>query len=318
MTMSELPIISIKDLQSDDQCTVEKSLAQLSYACREIGFFYLTDHGFSEKELSKLFQCVKRFFELPIKEKQALSIKRSQHNRGYSGMDDEVLNPESGADHKEAFNIGVDLPDSHPDVLAGLPFRGVNFWPDLPNIKSLMLNYFDHCLEVGRIIHRAFSQDLGLPKNFFDKHLTSPIPTLRILRYPIFNKQLGKPRADAGAGEHTDYGNITLLATDGVPGLEVKNRKGQWVDAESIPNALICNIGDCLMRWSNDVYLSTPHRVRAPDQERYSIVFFLEVNPDSIVDPLDIFPSQQPKYDPISCSDYLTERLNATYDYRNT
>ena len=44
-------------------------------------------------------------------------------------MADEKLNPESGADMKEAFNIGTDFPEDHPDVLAGKPFRGVNFWP---------------------------------------------------------------------------------------------------------------------------------------------------------------------------------------------
>ena len=70
------------------------------------------------------------------------------------------------------------------------------------------------------------------------------------------------------------------------------------------------------MRWSNDTYVSTPHRVRPPEQERYSIAFFLEVNPDSIVDPRDILPGEQPKYPPIICSDYLAYRLNATYEYR--
>jgi len=56
--------------------------------------------------------------------------------------------------------------------------------------------------------------------------------------------------------------------------------------------------------------------VRPPEQERYSIAFFLEVNPDSIVDPRDVIPDEAPKYEPITCAEYLTARLNATYEHR--
>ena len=85
---------------------------------------------------------------------------------------------------------------------------------------------------------------------------------------------------EIGAGEHTDYGNITLLATDGVGGLEVRTRDGQWLAAPSIEGAFVVNIGDCLMRWTNDVYVSTPHRVVSRGAgERYSIAFFLDPHP---------------------------------------
>ena len=178
-----------------------------------------------------------------------------------------------------------------------------------------MLGYFNRCIEISRLLHRAFSLDLGRDEYFFDRHLTYPIATLRILRYPKATPT-SAARIDSGAGAHTDYGNITLLATDGVPGLEVQNRDGQWIEAPSIAGAFVCNIGDCLMRWSNDIYVSTPHRVRAPPRERYSIAFFLEVNPESVVDPRDIFPAQTPKYPPIICADYLASRLDATYGYR--
>jgi hypothetical protein len=67
-----------------------------------------------------------------------------------------------------------------------------------------------------------------------------------------------------GAGVHTDHGNVTLLATDAVGGLMVRDRSGRWLDAPVMPDAFICNIGDCLMRWSNDVYVSTPHKVVSP------------------------------------------------------
>jgi len=119
-----------------------------------------------------------------------------------------------------------------------------------------------------------------------------------------------------GPDDNKPAPNVTILATDEVAGLEVLNRQGEWIQAPHVPGAFVCNIGDCLMRWSNDTYVSTPHRVRPPARERFSIAFFLEVNPDSVVDPRDIVPDQTPKYEPVTCADYLASRLNATYDHR--
>ena len=313
--MKSLPIISVAGLRSEDPVERAQVAHQLGTACREVGFFYVIDHGIEIERIQGAFDNAARFFALPLADKQRLSIKLSPHNRGYVAMADEKLNPASGADMKEAFNIGTDFPADHPEVLAGKPFRGVNFWPEIPGWRNEMLGYFDACLDLGRLIHRGFSIDLGLTEHFFDAHLASPIATLRMLRYPASAGQ--SQREDGGAGAHTDYGNLTLLATDKVAGLQVANRQGQWIEAPHVPGAFVCNIGDCLMRWSNDTYVSTPHRVRPPEQERYSIAFFIEVNPDSIVDPRDILPDEQPKYPPTSCSDYLTYRLNATYEHRS-
>lgn len=312
--MKQLPVISVAGLGSDDISVRRQTARTLGDACRQEGFFYVTDHGIPAELVASVFTNARRLFALPGDIKETLSIKRSPHNRGYIAMEDEKLNPDAGADHKEAFNIGTDLPADHPDVIAGKPFRGVNFWPPLEGWREQVLNYFDACLELGRTLHRGFSLDLGLPEDFFARHLSRPIATMRMLRYPASAGQVS--REDGGAGTHTDYGNITILATDGVAGLEVLNRKGEWIQAPSIPGAFVVNIGDCLMRWSNDTYVSTPHRVRPPQQERYSVAFFLEVNPESLVDPRDVMPEQPPKYEPITCADYLASRLNATYDHR--
>ena len=311
--MHQLPVISVSGLLSSDSSERRHTAEILGAACRNEGFFYVTDHGISAELMGSVFANAHRFFAQPLSLKEQMSIRLSPHNRGYVAMSDEKLNPGAGADHKEAFNIGTDFPEDHPDVLAGKPFRGVNFWPDIDGWRDQVLAYFDACLELGRLLHKGFSLDLGLPEDFFDQHLDQPIATLRMLHYPASAGET--EREDGGAGTHTDYGNITILATDGVAGLEVLNRKGEWIQAPSIPGAFVVNIGDCLMRWSNDTYVSTPHRVRPPEQERYSIAFFLEVNPDSVVDPRDI-STTVPKYPPISCADYLSHRLNATYDHR--
>ena len=118
-----------------------------------------------------------------------------------------------------------------------------------------------------------------------------------------------------GAGAHTDYGNLTLLATDDVGGLEVRTRAGQWIEAPVVPGAFIVNIGDCLMRWTNNVYVSTPHRVvNRSARERYSIAFFYDPNPDAMVEtiPSCVGEGEVVRYPPILAADYLTMRLNAS------
>ena len=136
--------------------------------------------------------------------------------------------------------------------------------------------------------------------------------TLRFLHYPAPSRGSDP---ETGAGEHTDYGNLTLLATDEVGGLEVRTRAGQWIEAPVVPGAFIVNIGDCLMRWTNDVYVSTPHRVvNRSAKERYSIAFFYDPNPDAIVEtiPSCLKQGERARYPAILAADYLKHRLDAS------
>ena len=180
--------------------------------------------------------------------------------------------------------------------------------------RDTMLDYFNRVWRLGRDLHRGFALDLGLAPDFFESKLDKPLAILRLLHYP----PVTKPPSDGqlGAGIHTDYGNVTLLATDAVGGLMVQDRSGRWLDAPVIPDAFVCNIGDCLMRWSNDVYVSTPHKVVSPPgADRYSVAFFLDPNPDAVVAclPTCIAPDRPAKYAPISGADFLRSRLEPTY-----
>ena len=180
-----------------------------------------------------------------------------------------------------------------------------------------MLDWFDACSALGRGLHRLFARDLGLPEAYFEDKLDRPLATLRILHYPPHPE--GADPALRGAGEHTDYGNVTLLVTDGTPGLEVRDRSGAWIAAPHVPGAFVCNIGDCLMRWSNDIYVSTPHRVvNSSGRERYSMAFFLDPNPDALVECLPgcSGPGRPARYPPVTGAEYLRQRLDATYDFR--
>jgi isopenicillin N synthase-like dioxygenase len=314
--MLQFPIIDVRMLASGSSSKKREAVAILGAACRETGFFCVSGHGIDAASRASLFAAARQFFNLSVDQKRRFSIALSPHNRGYVEMEAERLKADAPPDRKEAFNVGLELPPNHPEIVAQRPLRGVNLWPDIAGWRETMLDYYDRCFRIGQIIHRGISADLGLDEAYFDSKIAQPAAVLRLLHYPA---RAGGSAADQpGAGEHTDYGNITLLATDGVAGLEVRQLDGTWVEVADTKDLLLCNIGDCLMRWTNDRYRSTPHRVRIPEAERYSIAYFLDPNPDAIVEPILREPDEAPRYAPISVRDYLLGRLDATYEHRQS
>ncbi|MEK9662071.1 MAG: 2-oxoglutarate and iron-dependent oxygenase domain-containing protein [Alphaproteobacteria bacterium] len=312
----EIPILDVSAVVNGDDAGIDRLADQLGAACRDIGFFYVAGHGLPPVLVERTFAMSKAFFALPLETKLAVDMRNSPHNRGYMPFEGETLDPSKPGDLKETFNLGLELAADDPEVLAGMPFRGVNQWPDLPGFRAAMLDYFDAIWALGRKLHYAICRDLGLDDMFFDDKLDRPLAILRLLHYP--GNSVPKHDEQIGAGAHTDYGNITLLLPDATPGLEVRTRHGDWIDAPSVPGAFVCNIGDCLMRWTNDVYVSTPHRVRIPERKRYSIAFFLDPDPDADVTVLPgcVSDERPARYPPTTGAAYLKERLDATQAFR--
>ena len=313
--MDQIPIIDVSGLLSAEPDRRRAVADKFGHACREVGFFYVTGHGIPDPVRAGIFDAAHRLFALAEPEKERVSVKLSPHNRGYIGFGTERLDENAAADQKEAFNVGLELPPDDPEVLAGDPYRGANLWPGLPGFRAAVLAYFNACERLQRDIHRGFALDLGLPEDYFADKLERADSILRLLHYPC--KPDGAKTGEFGAGTHTDYGNLTILATDGVAGLQVRRRDGAWLDAPHVEGAFVCNIADCLMRWTNDVYVSTPHRVLSPKAERYSIAFFGDANPYARVEaiPACIAPGAAPLYPPITSGEYIRSRLNATYDH---
>jgi isopenicillin N synthase-like dioxygenase len=311
--MVAIPIIDIGPLVSDSP-DAGAVAATIGRACRETGFFYVVGHGIAPETVETAFAMSRAFFGQPLDAKAKAGWDGPSGNRGWIRLGSEVLDPGKPHDLKEAFNIGLELPPDDPEVMAGRPFRGVNCWPDIPGFRTAALTYFDACWRLGRTLHRAFALDLGLAPDFFESIFSRPVATVRMLHYPPAPPEV--LAGQLGAGEHTDYGNVTLLATDEVAGLMVRHRSGEWITAPSVPNAFVCNIGDCLMRWTNDIYVSTPHKVVSPPgRHRYSIAFFLDANPEAIVEclPTCTTPGRPAKYPPVTFADFLHSRLAPTY-----
>jgi isopenicillin N synthase-like dioxygenase len=311
--MSAIPVIDVSALAGDDEADIARVAHDIGTACREVGFFYVTGHTVGTARMEAAFGAAQGFFAQDEATKRKV-LYTAAGNRGYVPMKGEALDPGKPADLKEAFNIGLELPPDDPELLAGRMFRAENLWPPMEGFRETMLDYFAACHGFGLLLHRAFAIDLGLVPDFFDDKLDRPMAVLRLLHYPPAPAR--REEGQLGAGEHTDYGCVTLLATDGVGGLEVRTRAGERVKAPHVEGAFVCNIGDCLMRWTNDIYVSTPHRVVSPaGTERYSIAFFLDPNPDAEVACLPgcAVPGSTARYAPIRGDAFLLSRLSPTY-----
>jgi len=192
--------------------------------------------------------------------------------------------------------------------------RGDGRWPsaaDLPAFRDVVSRYQGAVLGVAGDLLRALAIALDLPASFFADRMHDPQCFLRMFHY--------EPSTDATHAEptvltdpHTDYGLITLLATDGVPGLEVRPLGGDWTMVDAPARSLIVNLGDMLARWTNDRYVSTPHRVTAPpSRHRYSVPFFVNPDPAANVSclPACVTPDNPCRYEPVTASEFLAQRI---------
>ncbi|KAK3436751.1 hypothetical protein EUGRSUZ_C01476 [Eucalyptus grandis] len=238
--------LNLIDLSSSD---IRRSVSLLKQACLDSGFFYVINHGVSQHLMEEVFVQSRRFFGLPLSEK--MKLLRNEKHRGYTPLFDQVLDPANqiNGDYKEGYHIGVEVPEDDPR--AQKPHFGPNFWPSediLPRWRQAMEKFHCQALNVAKVVTRIIALALDLEADFFDKPeiLGEPIATLRLLHYEglVFDPFKGI----YGAGAHSDFGFITLLATDDVPGLQIcKNKDAKpptWEYVQPMRGAFIVNLGD--------------------------------------------------------------------------
>lgn len=300
-------------------------------AFKNSGFLYLKDHGIPPSVVSEVFASSARFFARLQDQKDSLRWTGPETNRGYIATGHEKLAP-----LEDTAGIG-DLRVTSPDLKESMEIgkdgvaSALNQWPDHideegQSFKRTMLSFSDTCNTLQMQIMQAIALGMNLPEHFFDEYIDAGDNILRLLHYPpvpkdIFQRQLGQVRA----GEHSDYGSITLLFQDARGGLQVRSPKGTFVDVTPIPDTIVVNAGDLLARWANDAITSTRHRVVEPpasvsagDEKeypaRYSVAYFCNPNMDQVIEALPGTYDEQEgrKYPGIKASDYLIQRLGAT------
>lgn len=313
--VTPIPVIDFQPFLQGSQVEKEAIAQHLRRACQQVGFFYLSQPGLPATLLGRMFEQSHQFFALPSQEKEKIAWTTSESNRGYGCTGRERLNPERPGDFKETLNIGREQTGADAARLT-------NRWPSaLPELRTTALDFFESCVMLSNAVLEAMAIALQLPPDFFIRRHDQQPFTLRLLHYPPVCTPLAP--GQVRAGEHSDYGTITLLFQDEVGGLEVQGQSAEsriWLPAPPQPGTVLINLGDLMERWTNHVFRSTRHRVLPPTgdrahRSRYSIAFFCDANPDVEVACLDSCQDADnpPKYPPIRAGEYLLSRLNATY-----
>ena len=315
---SAIPVIDIGALRGGGSQAVAEVAEKIREASATVGFFYVRNHGIDPAVRDAALAAAMRFFALPSEVKSRVAVDR--RHRGFLGAGGAKMHETARADLKESFNWALELAGNDPDVRSGdRPLLGPNNWPDddLPDLRPSLYAYYLAACDCGRDLMRAFAVGIGADEAFFAPHFTRPIARGSALYYPPQPPQMGAEQF--GVGAHTDYGCLTLLWQDTVGGLQVRGRDGDWVAAHPIPGTLVVNVGDLLARWSNDRFVSTPHRVvNASGRERYSMAVFFDPNYDAVVDPMELLGAGDapPKYQPIVAGEHVRARFDAAFAYR--
>lgn len=294
MTVPEtVPTIDISNFTHGSAAQRENVARDIADACERIGFFLIKGHGVSDDLIKRTYATSRAFFDLPKEEKLEVKRNRPEVSRGYNSLADQSLSRSLGIlappDLQESFNIGPINADSSPYFTEG--YGAVHFapnqWPKQPSeFKTDATEYYMAMEKVSWQLMRIFALGLGLEESFFDRKIDRHVSSLRFINYP--DQQSAPVEGQKRAGEHTDYGALTILKVENAPGgLQVRDRSGNWIDIGYVPGTFVVNIGDLMMQWTNDRWVSTLHRVMNPPVEaahssrRISMVFFHQPNYDA-------------------------------------
>ena len=277
-----IPIIDISPLIG--RMAAQSSVAAaIGHACRDCGFFYITDHGVDEDLTQRLELCCREVFAQDVATKMEIAMARGGRAwRGYFPVGGELTSGEP--DRKEGLYFGAELSEDHPRVRAGTPLHGANLFPAISGFRETVLDYLDAMTALGHAVMRGLAMSLGLDEAYFaERYTADPLILFRIFNYPASQSE-----NEWGVGEHTDYGLLTILKQDEAGGLEVKSG-GCWIEAPPVAGTFVCNIGDMLDRMTAGLYRSTPHRVRnRSGRDRLSFPFFFDPNFDAEVAPIPL------------------------------
>ena len=319
MTTPLIPVIDLSLFVDGDDEQRGAVGAQIDEACRSVGFFTIVGHGVDPQLIERLGVAARTFFDADLDDRLAVAMPEPGYPYGYNRLEAEALNRSIGgaqlADLKETFNIGpIDPPPRPLDEMTDPDERAVyapNLWPrTVAELRPAAEDYYRTMAALSATLMEAFAVALGLHPTTFEPFIDEHGSALRLAHYPAAESAAG---GQFRAGAHTDYGTLTILWTDGVPGLQVMTVDGVWIDVEAVEGGLIVNLGDLMQRWTNDRWRSTLHRVvLAPGAgPRLSIPFFHNANWDARIECI-LADGESPKHPPITAGHHLMEKYRST------
>jgi isopenicillin N synthase-like dioxygenase len=319
--MQQIPVIDLTAARHGDADDRRRIASEMDLVCQEIGFFTITGHGVARGTIDDLRSAAHAFFAHPLAEKRRAVPPDPTTPRGYRALGIEALsygNAEAApADLKEYYHFGRETWPDDPYFTSdeGRRYFIPNLWPEHPpGFRDAAAAYYTAMEGVVGLMMRLAALGLGVEEAFFDDKIDRHITAMRLNFYPAQDAPPLPGQLRAGA--HTDYGAFTILNGENVPGgLQVRTRSGDWIDVETDPDHFVVNIGDLLMRWTNDRWLSNMHRVVNPPasaagSKRLSIAFFQHPNYDARIE--CIAPPGAARHAPVLSGEYRDLKYRQT------
>lgn len=290
-----IPRVDAKALLTGDPNAVDA----VRICASDVGFMTLYNTPISEAHVRDVIAAYRAFFKLPAVEKARVDMARTEASRGWGGAKSEQVDPKANPDYKQVFDCGFEAPET------GLRTYAPNLWPDQPEgFRQAIEGYYAVACTFSLDLLGAIAGAIGKEKEYFADKFDRPMALLRGNYYP--QRPAWAREQDFGIATHTDYGCLTLLATDGTPGLEVRKRGGSWVAVNAQPGEFIINFGEMMEMWTSGRVVATPHRVKGGSEERISVALFFNPNHDTNVAPVGSDRVMR-------AADHLQKRFDETY-----
>ncbi|WP_019633596.1 isopenicillin N synthase family dioxygenase [Actinomadura atramentaria] len=320
--MLTVPTVDISSFRrGGDEAERDAVARAVDRAARDVGFMQVVGHGVDAAALAAFTGAMDAFFALDPEAKAKYRCPPGV-NRGYSPPKSEALRGSLGlasaADLFEAMNVGATR-DDFPGLDLPADDYAPNVFPaEVPGFEAAVTRWFGEAQTVARTMTRVFGRALGLGEDYFAAFTGHSVDVLRMNNYRLPSADAELEPDQEGMGAHTDYGIVTVLWADPVPGLEI-HLHGEWHPVLPRADGLLVNLGDALARWTNDQWISTMHRVAPPRVggrlvPRRSAAFFHDGDVDAVIECLPgcVTDDRPALYEPVTIGEHLRAKLGGS------
>jgi len=324
-----IPRIDISALFSGRSPARDRTDAAIMAAASDAGFMTICELPPGVPIGAERRRALLRLFDLPASITRTLWRQKFDpaHRNVYRGW----FPLQNGAEtYKEGIDIGPDIAHGAALVDKIDPLREATPLPPeeaLPGWRAEAASYFVAMETIAQALMHALARGLGLPETFFDETFAGGISTLRLIRYPVRppHSMAGIPEEKLWVGDqgdrrymlgraHVDSGLVTLLAQDGIAGLQARTADGAWIDVAPEEGSLAVNFGKLLERWTGGRIRATEHRVLGHGAERFSIPFFYDARADALIEPLPLAGIEP--FTPFYFGDYLWSTMTKFLEFQ--
>ena len=309
MTHQRIDIPKI-DISGVDHNEFPKTLLEKFYhAYNTYGFGYIVNHEIEKDLIDQLFHASKTFHALPLSEKMKVAL--DDNHRGYIAINTSTdVNSKLAEVKKPNQSASFMMMREDKTQIANVYLSGPNQWPEIAGFRKTLEKYTSQMTKLGKKLMKLSLMSVGIKDHSILNSFETPTIWLRLLHYPPIPKS--SPSDLYGSAPHTDFGCLTILTQDGIGGLQVQTKNGDWIDIPKVEGTFVVNVGDMLHRLTNGLLRSTPHRViNKSGQERFSCPFFFDPHVNTNIQPLQ--GTGKPKFSPINFGEFLKTELEASY-----